>query len=278
MVNDMTIEELEAKLDAKGPERQALWNTFARDVLMYSTPLFAVTKTPNGDMLTLAGSGTFLANGTAHYILTAAHVWHEILKHANYIGIMLREIHDHKCLLEVTSINAYEPEHPRAWNEWGPDIILLRIPAIRVGEIKAFKVFYEMEAGRRSLVTRNGNETYLLVGTPSALGSYTRTHASVQVLGMWVGLPGSFMNGEWDYFDVKAKLFPHSDANTFGGVSGGGLWRVQIYCVPDSDQIDSTIALEGLPFYELGTTKGEGTIRCHGLKSIMKALTALPVN
>jgi hypothetical protein len=65
----MTIDELEAKLDAKTPEAQAIWMTLARNAQMYSTPLFALSKTPQGDVLELAGSGTFLAKEDDHYIL-----------------------------------------------------------------------------------------------------------------------------------------------------------------------------------------------------------------
>jgi len=273
---DMTIEELEAKLDAKTPEALALWKSLARDAQIYSTPLFSLSKASEGDVLKLAGSGTFLAKAGAHYILTAGHVWHQALKSADYVGVTLREIHDHTCLLEVAHILTYEPDRPGIWNEWGPDLILLRIPDVRVGEIKAFKAFYEMEAGLRSLVTLDRNETHLLVGTPKVLGSYTQNHASVQLFGMWVGNPKIYTHNQWDYFDVKAALHPPSDANTFGGVSGGGLWRVQIYSPPGNGRIESAVVLEGVAFYELGTSKGEGVVRCHGLQSIQKVLDVLP--
>jgi len=216
---------------------------------MCSTPLFALWKTSQSDVLKLAGSGTLLAKGGAHYILIASHVWHEVLKVADYVGVTLREVYDHTCILERPFILTYELDRPAAWNEWGPDLILLRIPDVSVGEIKAFKVFYEMEAGLRSLVTLDRNETYLLVGTPSVLGSYTRNHASVQLFGMWVGTPKTYTHNQWDYFDVKAALYPPSDANTFGGVSGGGLWRVQLYSPPESDRIESVFVLEGVAFY-----------------------------
>src|SRR5216683_422182 len=89
----MNIEELESKLDAKTPQAQELWNTLARDAQTYSTPLFSLSKTSEGNVLRLAGSGTLLAKGESHYILTAAHVWHELLKRADYVGITLREVH-----------------------------------------------------------------------------------------------------------------------------------------------------------------------------------------
>lgn len=272
----MTIEELEAAIFAKTLQAEELWKTFAREAQMYSTPLFALAKAPQGEPLKLAGSGTLLAKGNNHYILTAGHVWHEVLKDADFVGVTLRETYYHTCLLETSSIVAYEPEHPAKWGEWGPDVILLQIPAVRVGEIKAFKVFYEMEAGLKAMVACDRNETYLLAGTPEVLGSYTDNHASVQLLAMWVGAPQPYTREAWDYFDVEAALHPPSEANTFGGVSGGGLWRVQIYAEPGTGQIASRMTLEGLAFYELGTKNGKGVIRCHGVQSIRKALDLLP--
>jgi len=271
----MTLDELETELFAKTPQADELWQRLGRDAFMYSTPLFAVLNTSAGEVLRLAGSGTLLAKGNAHFILTAAHVWHEMLKGSNKVGVTLREIDDHSCMIETASIMPYEAEHPESWGEWGPDLVLQRIPPVRVGEIQAFKVFYEMDAGLSGLVTCDRNETYLLMGTPDVLGTYAQTHASVQMLGMWVGTPQCYRHGEWDYFDVQAALHPPSNANTFGGVSGGGLWRVQVYYNRDSARIDSVSALEGVAFYELGTTKGEGTIRCHGVESIRKALDAI---
>jgi hypothetical protein len=271
----MTIEELEAVIFAKTAEAEELWKTFARAAHMYSTPLFALVKAPQGDLLKLAGSGTLLMKGNHHYILTAAHVWHEVLKHSDFVGVTLREIFDHTCLIETSSIVAHEPEHPAKWGEWGPDVIVLQIPSVRVGEIKAFKVFYEMDAGLKAMVTCDRNETFLLAGTPAVLGSYTKSHASVQLLAMWVGSPQLYTRGGWDYFDVEAALHPSSEANTFGGVSGGGLWRVQIYSQPDTGQITSRMTLEGLAFYELDTKNGKGVIRCHGVQSILKALELL---
>jgi hypothetical protein len=268
----MTIEELEAKLDAKTPESEALWRGFARDAQIYSTPLFSLSKTENGDVLGLGGSGTLLAHGGAHYILTAAHVWHEVLQHAHYVGITLREVYDHTCFIAVPTIVTFGPDRPSQWTEWGPDIILLRIPDIRVGEIKAFKVFYEVGAALKSLVTVDRNETYLLVGTPAILGSYTQNHASVELMGIWVGMPETYIRNQWDYCDTQAALRSPSNAKTFGGVSGGGLWRVQIYHSAEADRIEAKVVLEGVAFYEIGTEDGKGTVRCHGKQTIERVL------
>jgi hypothetical protein len=102
--------------------------------------------------------------------------------------------------------------------------------------------------------------------------TYTQRHACVHVLGMWDSEPKLFTEGDWDYVDFEAQIHPESDAKSFGGVSGGGLWRVQMYTRPDADEITSTIALEGVAFWEMGTSEGKGVVRCHGVASVRKVL------
>lgn len=271
----MTLEEMEAKLDAKDQEAAKLWMSMARDALVYSTPLFSLQNTIDGERLDLAGCGTFIRKGERYFILTARHVWDDILKNGDAVGVALREVHDHRYFIETNAITPYGPEAPREWNDSGPDIVALEIPLNAVGSIKAMRGFYEMEGGLKAMVTGNRNEAYLLMGTPSVLGAYTPQHASVQIYGMWEGAISPFTKGEWDYFDFKGALPEGTPDNTFGGVSGGGLWRVQIYPHPDRNEVASTIILEGVAFYQLGTTGGKGVIRCHGMDSIREVLESL---
>ena len=63
---------------------------------------------------------------------------------------------------------------------------------------------------------------------------------------MWDGPISPFTEGEWDYFDFNGALPEETPGNTFGGVSGGGLWRVQIYPHPEKDEVASTVVLEGV--------------------------------
>lgn len=268
----MTPDELDEMLHADTPESAKIWESIARSAQLFSTPLFSLKNTTNGDQLELAGSGTYVRQGERYFILTAAHVWYKALREADHIGVVLREVDDHRCLIESKKITPHGPAHPVTWNDLGPDIIFLEIPPNRVGEIKAFKGFYEMEAGLKAMVEVDRSEAYLLVGTPSELGSYTQTHASVQLLGLWDGAPVAFKTDDWDYFDFNAKLDPGTPTKSFGGVSGGGLWRVQIYPNAQSGEVESTVVLEGVAFWEKGTSQGQGVIRCHGVESIRKVL------
>jgi hypothetical protein len=59
-----------------------------------------ISASPDGEVLTLAGTGTLVTDGKTHYNLTAAHVWHDVLKRTEKVGISLREDLDSQCLME----------------------------------------------------------------------------------------------------------------------------------------------------------------------------------
>jgi Family of unknown function (DUF6869) len=60
-----------------------------------------------------------------------------------------------------------------------------------------------------------------------------------------------------------------SDApKSFGGVSGGGLWRILAYISPDTGKIDWLQRLKGVAFYEFPPKNGGRVLRCHGPSSL----------
>ncbi len=267
----MTLDEL----DAKSPEATTQWNRIARDNWMHTVTLFAISTSEKGDVLALAGTGTLIAYQHKHYILSAAHVWHKILKGADKVGITLRETYDHTCLFDRQTIVASGPATVSSWTEWGPDLIFLRIPDVRVAEIEAFRVFYPLETEEKPVPGGEYTEARLLLGTPSELGIYRQNHASVQLTPFWVSQPIVEERDGFDYLDVHARLPPPSTVESFGGVSGGGLWRVKVYIDPASGQLDSIALLDGVAFYEFEVQGGAATIRCHGRKSIEVAASSL---
>jgi hypothetical protein len=58
----------------------------------------------------------------------------------------------------------------------------------------------------------------------------------------------------------------------FGGVSGGGVWRVWLFCSPETGEIDWKFNFHGVAFYQLGIGENPTTIRCHGPESVMAVL------
>lgn len=269
----MNLDEIESALDWSREDSREHWLKIIRDTGMYTVALFSVSDSPKGDLLNLAGTGTLILIGESHYILTAAHVWYKCLQPANMLGITLREVVDHKCFIATNLIAAFGPSKPSNWGEWGPDLVLLRIPPARIGEIKAFKVFYAFPVGGSPTIQRECIQTHLLMGTPHGLGKFKQDHASVQIIGTEVAVPGPQLHNSFDYFDLKTGV--PQPAKNFGGVSGGGLWRILIYPDPETGKIDSVAELKGVAFFEIDVVEGRGTVRCHGPESIRRAISAV---
>lgn len=269
----MDLTEIENSLNLSNPGAMAHWDQIIRDTGMYTTALFAISGSPNGDILQLAGTGTLVVVEETHYILTAAHVWREYLKDSDSIGISLREKHTHKCLVETHALVLGNHIMTGGWNEWGPDLVFLKLPEVKVPEIEAFRVFYRLPDKEVQIPIQGCLETDILMGVPYALGSFEQNHASVAIVGFTVNNLVQLSHDGVDYIDADVSLTPlTTTAKSFGGVSGGGLWRVRIFTNPTSGKIDSIAFLEGVAFYELDVVNGRGLVRCHTLASVVAAM------
>ena len=262
------LDEIRSLLRSSSELRQNI----VRSIGSSTVALFAVFDDHGTDRLELAGSSSLGRIGDSYYLSTAAHVWEKVLKHAVKVGITLTDNINHKHLIDVDTIvpTTLQPVNS-AWGEWGPDLALLRIPPEHVGGIKAFQVFEDLSAPGK-LLNVECLECWVVIGTPKELGTFTQHHAEVQISGRFVD-PHSRDNGEYDYFDVRMDTNSPDMPKSFGGFSGGGLWRILVYCPPETGKIDWAQRLKGVAFYELPEDCGYRTIRCHGPKSV-KALAA----
>lgn len=232
--------------------------------------IVAVVETREEKRIEQAGSGTLVAIDDFRYILTAAHVWEKKLKGASEMGFTMRLGRDlpSNFTIDIKAISSFAFERVRPWDPWGPDLILLRIPPQMCGAAEAFKVFYRLDAPKPAPDTPDFLETWSLVGAPQVLGEFTQTEAHLRGRAFQVHLIQSHHREGFDYVDVEAHWTSRETPPDFGGISGGGLWRILIFADPITGQIESTITLEGLAFYDLGTKGENGAIRCHGPASI----------
>lgn len=246
---------------------ESLQNRIVRSLGNFTVALLAVSDYP--EQLKLAGTGTLVMIDGAHYILTARHVWEEVLVHADHVGITLKADITHRHGIPSREFVATGLPKPCSWSEWGPDLVLLRIPAGRVGVISVYRSFWNLSG----MVTVNSTviEVLVLMGTPAELGKITDTHAELQITGMFLGPENVQHVGGFDYLDYeierKAGLPKH-----FGGVSGGGVWRVWLFCSPENNEIDWKFNFHGVAFYQLGIGENPTTIRCHGPESVKAIL------
>jgi hypothetical protein len=266
----VNLDEIESFLKSDDVESEQKRLRIVRAIGMYSVGLFAVKASYQGDVLDLAGSGTLVQIGETHYILTARHVWQDVLKVSNKLGVTLREIVDHCHLIDISTIVPIGPAQRPPWTEQGPDIVLLRIPDAYVGAIRAFKVFYNLSIDEPPPLPGDSLRTWFLMGVPGATGTFSQNHASVEHIGAEVGFLNSQIDEPWDLCDVNFNASFLPPPKSVGGMSGGGLWKVFLYDAPTSDGFDCVVVLAGVAFWQFALDGKNRKVRCHGIESLKK--------
>jgi hypothetical protein len=264
-------EEIKESIDHDG---SGLRERIVRSVGVHTVALLAISHACEGEELELGGTGTLVAIQNSHFILTAAHVWEKGLGSSRDVGLTLEEDIDHCCRIPAEALVPSGLPRPENWNEWGPDLVFLKLPSAHVGGIEAFRAFYRLDRERAS-VKRSGIEARVLMGAPWALGKFTRRHAEINIHGLFTDINAqAYRNGDLDYIDLEQDLTLPGVPQNFGGVSGGGLWRVQVFTCPQGGHIDWSYSLEGVAFYESDLSDNKRIIRCHGPEAIDLAMRA----
>ena len=262
------LSEIESMLRGSGELRQNI----VRNLGSSTVALFAVFGDLGKEQIKLAGSGSLIFIGNSYYILTAAHVWKYITTAAK-LGITLTDNINHRHLIDVAALVPTTCDSAASgWNEWGPDLALLRIPHEHVGGIMAFMVFEDVKAAPKPLHVEC-LEGWVVVGTPGDLGTFTQSHAEVQIVGRFVD-PQLHYRGEYDYYDFEMDSSSADLPKSWGGLSGGGLWRVMVYWSRESGKIDWAKRLKGVAFWEFPIKSGYRVVRAHGPKSIATVVGA----
>jgi len=237
-----------------------------RSLCSSTVALFALFPGTGGARLEFAGSGTLVFTGASHCILTAAHVWEEVLKGAAKIGITRTDNINHRYLFPTVTIAPTLLRPDSGWSEWGPDLALLRLPPHRVGEIRASQVFEDLKTPTKA----PNFETigcWVAMGVPAELGSFTATHAEVQIIGRFV-LPQYHKRSEFDFYDFQMDTTTPYMPKSFDGLSGGGLWKVLAFRSPETGEIDWVQRLKGVIYFQFPTQNGCRVIRAHGPESL----------
>ncbi len=244
------LTELEAAIKADTDLRQRI----VRSVGASSVALFALLDDHGKHRLELAGSGSLVVVKSVYYILTAAHVWVQVLKPALKLGITMTDNIAHRSWIDIKAIvpTICKPNGSH-WTEWGPDLALLRIPPQYVGGIKAFQLFEDVTTPGKPM-NLPCLQFWMLMGTPKELGSFGPHYADVQISGTFV-TPRYHRRDSQDYFDIAMDTTAADMPKSFGGVSGGGLWRILAYISPTTRKIDWLQRLKGVAFYEFPTKR-----------------------
>jgi hypothetical protein len=166
-------------------------------------------------------------------------VWEKKLKGSMGVGLTFTEDLDHKYFIPIKAIEVSGPTPPDKWNEWGPDLVFLKMPSEVVGTISAHKSFYRVGPPSKAESAKDYDgivciELHMLMGTPHEQGTFTDNHAELQITGMLQNISKRHDTQEWDYLDLEMDLTQKDVPKDFGGVSGGGLWEIWVYRPKDS--------------------------------------------
>lgn len=226
------------------------------------------------------GTATLVAVGSACYFLTAMHVWKTLQKFTN-IGVTLVPDFD-QCFMIPTSVLIATGPQKAAAEDQGPDIVLLKIPVTKVGEIRARKSFYLLERTTKvPKVNVVSIEVPIFMGAPGEAATWrTRRDLNMVLQGLMANpRVREFTKGGYDYVDSKEYFGAHGFPKSYGGFSGGGVWKVYVYLDPETGERRERNILAGVAFYEFPPKRRYRVIRSHGLSSIrvVKGMLASPV-
>lgn len=235
------------------------------------------------------GSGTFARINGRPGILTAHHVWEAIYRERDRYP----EVHllvardDHRYTVPVHHLVVHL-RLARDSEAWGPDLQFIEVPALVASRIAVAKSFVEISARA---------EKWKKIAHQAAGFAFVAGFAAVETIaspsgnvnepnvllrgGYVTGVDRLVKNGKFDYLETTVDYeFAKDLPETFGGVSGGGLWR---FSLRQGDRcndmttatLSSDFALAGVAFYEERSSDSKMTLRYHGPDSIYEILPTL---
>lgn len=254
----------------------SLFEAVALHLAQYSIGFLRIEQTPRGQDAILLGSGTLVTVGSTHAILTAHHVLQVLPKHGRIGLILSPTLHQHTVDIQAL---VYKEIARGTIDAEGPDLgAVILAPAIAPA-IAAKKTFYNLDACREQLLHTppdlhdgawfvHGFVDERTVEEPGRDGfSLIKGFYSFSGAGGPDELP--VPKGDHDYFAFPVSYDARSvSPNSFGGMSGGGLWQVTLLRDPQGDIRPKKSLLSGVVFYQEATTDTQCGVKCHGRSSV----------
>lgn len=231
-----------------------------------------------GDTPAAKGSGVLVKYGEVKGILTCAHVTDSLCKLKQPVGIVWlnRGLRDQSATLNLNAVNVYAAgEYP--WE--GDDIAFIHLPAHLAANFEKNGVFLDAEKN----LAKGGAEDGAGLGLVNAAfgmvecftGETTRQGGVATTRLRGVLTPGTLFvvddaNFILECFEQNIPDLPSS----FGGTSGGGLWRVRVRARDDGTCESIQHRLIGIASSEdLKVTPPR--INCQGLSRIEALLRSV---
>jgi hypothetical protein len=259
-----------------------LLDDIGRIIKCYTTAIILVTIDSKGEQCPLLiGSGTFVSTSNVFGILTAAHVVEKLIKKREFgrpylLGLTLND-YAQRYAIHSNSLEPIIIANGQIESD-GPDLGFIVLPHSEKGTIEATKIFHNLDKNRVRILTappRFNEGLWAICGVPDekTIDEHPdKRFAPFKGFFMFIGfggVSGTYTVGGYDYCDIKVKhnispIIPDS----FGGVSGGGLWQIPLKRSSLQTIEPIEYILSGVAFYQTDRVGLYRSIKCHGRKSI----------
>jgi hypothetical protein len=226
----------------------------------------------------LLGSGILVTTCGQHAILTAHHVL-EILPKTGRLGLVL------ESSLRQTTVDTaglvYKEIARGTVDREGPDLGAVILPAPIAATLSSKKVFYNLDLRREKLLNNppprdfgvwfvNGFVDERTVTAPGVDG-YSSVRGFFNLSAAGGPDEEASVVGEFDYYEMPVFYPGPNIPRSFGGMSGGGLWQMEIHDDNGVLKPKTPPWLSGVVFYQEETRDNRGAVKCHGRLSVYKA-------
>lgn len=250
--------------------------SISRHLSDYTIGFLRIKDTPKGQDADLLGSGTLVQVGTKHAILTVDHVAKALPKEGRLGLLLSRDVHQHT--IDIQGIHYLNIARGEVASE-GPDLAAVILSPAIASTISAIKSFYNLTYHRDHMLTeppdiQEGvwfNNGFIEERTIQEEGR--NGYSSIKGFCMFSGAGGPedqpVKRGVYDYISLP-KIYGRKFELpiSFGGMSGGGLWQVQLITGPSGKIKPKAFLLSGVAFYQEPTVGERSSIVCHGRSSV----------
>jgi len=258
---------------------QDLLNSISDELMQYSVGLYLEAQQ--------LGSGTLIRCGERLGILTAHHVVHRPTPPLDFSPSSSQELQlvimgpKHEFKIPAKYINEIEIGVPNLDKE-GPDLTFLEFPSMdKIGSLRAIKSFWNLDhdTENRLASTANDSGVWAITGLPNEWEKIQKESEQKMTIyskfNSFFGFAISdrrYKSNDFDFVDIPVYYGGRdTPPNSFGGVSGGGLWKIKIgQSQGESKLIYKNPIFCGVPFYQQEIEDGNLLIRCHYAESIYK--------
>ena len=261
-----------------------LTDSICDHISRYSVALLRITSDSMNETMRLIGSSTLVTVNGHPSILTAEHVLSQI-RDSDHLGLLTSIRGDlHRYSFTQNHIVVHRIAKGKD-DARGPDIGVAVLPEANIGRLRAEKSFFNIDI-RRERFNRGFIECdrgfWFTSGFPGeSERDFQPNYGFSSIKGYkWLcgisGIKNEYNGSGYDYLEMAVEYSSCNPdlPNSFGGISGGGVWQVPLSKNSDGRLSQDEYILSGVAFFQTTLEGKHRLIRSHGRKTIYENIPA----